>query len=248
MGQYHSWVNSSVDSPAPSRTQPSRFGCAPAPVGHHHRGQAGTRAALLAQEEHLVRCVSTGCVCLHCQGCDSPEAPSLPLLLPAWLQISFPASSIRICLLLWLCLGSELGVSLAVDTGAVPAAFSLAWGVGWRPCPSLGELVHLGRAEPCQGGPWLSSCGIQVAVLLCCASHGTALRISCELMSAEPLLQKSPAPAGIELGCHTGTWETWIGQELEEEGLQELSFTDTVSCFDLVMCHQRGVLREEVVV
>lgn len=47
-------------------------------------------------------------------------------------------------------------------------------------------------------------------------------------LSSGPLLQESPAPAGIELGCHTGKCEAWMRQGLEEQvGLQELCFTDS---------------------
>lgn len=72
-----------------------------------------TRAALLAQgvshqEEHLVRSVSTDwCLPALPEMCQSRG--SLPCSQPADL---FPAFFIRICLLLWLCLGPELWVSL----------------------------------------------------------------------------------------------------------------------------------------
>lgn len=73
-------------------------------------------------------------VWLHCQRCVGPEAPSPAPSLAADL---FPYLFYQ-DLSLWLCLRSELWVSLTVDTGAVSAAFTLGWGVGWRPCPRPG--------------------------------------------------------------------------------------------------------------
>lgn len=111
----------------------------------------------------------------------------LPPLLPAWQQISCPAFFIRICLSLWQCLRPELWLSLTVDTGTVSAAFTLGWGYDGGLAPGLGELVHLGRAEPCQGGFPTRAVLFRLAFQLVLCSSGCSSVMLCQCQSWESL-------------------------------------------------------------
>lgn len=76
MGQYCSWVNSSVDSPAPYKTQHSRFRVTPPPCPGRYQSSSLGSGGVTHQEEHLVRSVSSDWCLPDCQRCVSPGAPS----------------------------------------------------------------------------------------------------------------------------------------------------------------------------
>lgn len=168
MGHY-SQVTFNVDS-APYKTQHSRFRACSCfsmtPPPHPGRYQSSSLGSSEChQEEHLVRSVRTGwCLPALPEMCQSRG--SLPCSQPA--SRYFPAFFIRICLLLWLCLGSELWVRLTVDTGTVSAACTLGWGGRMEALPQawLSWSIWEGqsRAKVVISN---SCCGIWVAVLLC---------------------------------------------------------------------------------